>query len=279
VVGLAGWARLRLRAAPRDEVPQRRSGHRRRRQVLLRALSRHLRARPQGQGRRRRDAGRRARALPAQAAVARLHDVLRHARDRRRLGRTEEVRRASGGGRLSKGADRRRALSVRLLHTRDRAGPGSVRGLLAQESEREAAGAENDPGPGDAASGAQARRSGHRLLDDRRARRRGAAHAGAHVEGRLSVDPLALLRRPVGREVALARSPCPPRRESRDRPARDRSGANVRTLADHVQHHSDFVRFLLATARVRLRSGRCQAAPRRGRVCRRLRCRRVLLRT
>ena len=72
----------------------------------------------QGQGGRGRDAGSAARALPAQAAVAGLHDLLRHAGHRRGLDRPEEVRREGRRGRLQEGAGRRRPLPVRLVHAR-----------------------------------------------------------------------------------------------------------------------------------------------------------------
>ena len=82
---------LRVQAAPEPEVPQRRPADDRGRQVQLRAL----------QGRRRQDPARTRhaggdrrsarRALPSEGAVARLHDLLRHDRQRRRHRRAEEV--------------------------------------------------------------------------------------------------------------------------------------------------------------------------------------------
>ena len=135
----------------RARVPQRRARHRRGRQVLVRALPRHLGEDAQGQGRRGRDAGSRPRPLPAQAAVARLHDVLRHAGDGRELGRPQEVRREGRRGRLQEGAGRRRAVPLRLVHAGRRAGARGVRRLLAQDAEREAPGLQGGPGRGDAA--------------------------------------------------------------------------------------------------------------------------------
>ena len=58
------------------------------------------------------------RPLRAQGAVARLHGVLRHLGHRRRLDRAQEVRREGRRGRLQEGADRRRALQVRLASIR-----------------------------------------------------------------------------------------------------------------------------------------------------------------
>ena len=67
---------LRVRAAQGREVPQRRAGDGRGREVLVRALSRRRQQGAQGPGRRGRDPRSAARPLQAQAAVARLHDLL-----------------------------------------------------------------------------------------------------------------------------------------------------------------------------------------------------------
>ena len=87
----AGRADLRVQAASGPEVPQRRPGDDRGREVQLRALQGRRRQGPAGArraGRDRRSAGG---ALSSQGAVARLHDVLRHDRHRRRHRRAEEV--------------------------------------------------------------------------------------------------------------------------------------------------------------------------------------------
>ena len=139
-----------------------------------------------------------ARAHPAQAALARLPDVL-HERHRRGLDRAAQVRGEGGRRGLQEGAGGRRSLQVRLLHARRRAGAGGLRAVLAEEPEREAPGAPGDPRRGHAAGRAQARRGGHRLLDPRRAGRGAAADAGPHAQARGHPGPvLALLRRPVG---------------------------------------------------------------------------------
>ena len=99
-----GRPRLRVRAAPGREVPQRRPRHRRRREVLLRALPRRGGEGHEGQdggGRGRRPAPR---ALPAQGAVARLHDLLREPGHRGRLDRA----RGSTWSRSATRASRRR---------------------------------------------------------------------------------------------------------------------------------------------------------------------------
>ena len=87
VVGLEGRAHLRVRPAQGRAVPQRRPGHRRRREVLASSATaapraKLLKERVAGG----RDARPRARPLPAEAAVARLPDLLRQ-RHRGRLDR------------------------------------------------------------------------------------------------------------------------------------------------------------------------------------------------
>ena len=70
-----GRPRLRVRAPQGREVPQRRARHRRRREVLLRALPRRGGQDAEGQGGGGRGRGSRAGALPAQGAVAGFHDL------------------------------------------------------------------------------------------------------------------------------------------------------------------------------------------------------------
>ena len=105
-------------------------------------------------------------------AVAGLHDLLRHLRDRRGLDRAQEVRRAGGRRRLQEAPDRARALQVREPHPRRRAGDGGQRGLLAQDALGEAAGLQERAGGHHAAGHAQARRGRHRLPARRAAGRR-----------------------------------------------------------------------------------------------------------
>ena len=200
-----GRAQLRVRPAQGRQVPQRRAGHGRGREVLLRALSRRRRKAAEGAGGRGRDARSAARPLQAEAAVARLPHLLCE-RHRRRLDRAQEIRREGRRGRLQEGADRRRALQVRLVHAGRRAGAGGLRRVLAQDAERQAAGVQGDPRRVDAAGRAEARRGRHRLLDPRRAGRGAAAHAGLTLKPAVIQAPvLALLPRPVGPEVAVAR--------------------------------------------------------------------------
>ena len=152
-----GWAHVRVRPAQGREIPQRRSGHRGGREVLVRALSRPGGQAAQGPRARGADRRSRARALPTEGAVARFHDVLRHLRDGGRVDRAEEVRREGGRGRLQEGARRRRPLQVRELQPGYRSGDGGLRGLLAQGAEREAPGIPQHARRDDAGGGAQGR--------------------------------------------------------------------------------------------------------------------------
>src|SRR5438876_744825 len=72
------------------------------------------------------------------------------------LDRAEEVRREGRRGRVQEGADRRRAVSVRVVHARRRAGSGGVRPVLAQDAEREVPGLPGHSGRHHAAGRAQA---------------------------------------------------------------------------------------------------------------------------
>ena len=131
--------------------------------------------------------------------------------------------------RLQEGADRRRPLSIRLVHAGRRARARGRRPVLAQVPAREAAGLQDDPGPVDAIRRAQARRDRHQLLDDGVARRGAPADAGAHAQALAREQHvLGLLRRSVGPEVPVARPPGAARREPRDRPAGDQPGRDAR---------------------------------------------------
>ena len=130
---------LRLRAAQRRQVPQWRAGHRRGRQILLRALPGHLARFDEGAGGGDRNPRPAACALPAEKAVARFPDLLCD-RQRRRLDRAQEICREGRRRRVQKGADRRRALQIRLVHPGCRTGARGLRPVLAQDPERQAAG-------------------------------------------------------------------------------------------------------------------------------------------
>src|SRR2546426_5625568 len=174
-------ADLRVRAAQGGAIPQRGPRHGRRREVLLRAVSRRLREDPQGESGGGRNARSRAHPIPPEATVARFHDLLRDAGDGRELGRPQGVRRAGRRGGLQEGARRRRALSVRLLHAGHRPGARGRRWVLAQDPERQAPGLQIGSRRGHAPGDAQAGRHGRRLRSIRRARGRGAPHLGTHA--------------------------------------------------------------------------------------------------
>ena len=92
---------------------------------------------------------------------------------------------------------------------------------------------------------------------------RGRAGRGAAEDARPRAqaggDPgsvLALLPRPVGRQVAVARPARARSREPRHRPRVHQPGPDPRILAPVGQHHPDLVRVLLAAARPRVRPQR-----------------------
>src|SRR5262249_32160657 len=150
-------ARLRVQAARGPEVSQRRSVHSRGREVQLSAVER--RQNSQGEGPRSRGRGTLSCTVPPARAISRFHGLLRDARDRGRVDRAQEVRRAGGPRGLQEATDRSRAIQVREPHPRPRAHHGGIRGLLAQGALREAVGLQECSGAHDAGRDAQAGRS------------------------------------------------------------------------------------------------------------------------
>ncbi len=73
------------------------------------------------------------------------------------LDRSQEVRREGRRGRLQKGADRGRAVPLRVLHSRRGAGGRGLRRVLAQDAEREAPGVQVRPGHHTSHTGSTAR--------------------------------------------------------------------------------------------------------------------------
>ena len=196
-----------LRAARRRQVPQRRAGDGGGRQVLLRALSRQCRGLHQGA------TSRRSRRPIRASVVFRLNkpwpDFLLYYSSVTGAGwivpkKYVESVGEDGFKKAPIGAGPYKFVSftpgVELVME-------AFDGYWRKTPTREAAGLEGDPRRGDAAGGAEARRGRHRLLDPRRAGRGAAAHAGAAAEaGGDQLAVLDLLRRPVGPEVAVARS-------------------------------------------------------------------------
>ena len=226
-----GWAHVRIRAAPWREVSQRRSGYRGGRQVLLRALPRLGGQAAKGPRARGPDRRFRPGPLPAERAVARLHDLLRHLRDRCGVDRPQEIRREGGRGRLQEGADRRRSLQVRELQSRRRPRDGRFRGLLAQDPQREAARVPQHDRRDDAGRGPQGRRRRHRLSPERTRRRRGKAVGGA-APGRRDAARRRVPRSTgaVGSQVSLGRQACAAGDQPRARSERAQSGGDPRAL-------------------------------------------------
>ena len=163
-------------------VPQRRARHRGRRQVLVRALPRHLGEDAQGAGSprsRRRIAGRvRFRLKQPWPDFMTFYGTPATGADW--VVPRKYVENVGEDG-FKKAPVGRRPVPLRLVHAGRRAGARGLRRVLAQDAEREAPGLQVGPGRGDAPGHAQARRGGHRLRAQRRARRGGAAHARAHA--------------------------------------------------------------------------------------------------
>ncbi len=202
---VAQRAHLRVRAAARGEVSQRRPGHGGGCSVLLRALQGRRRSTAEKQGQGSADPGPAASPLRAERGLARLHDVLRHHRYRRRLGRAQEVRREGWRRRLPEGSDRGWSLSVRERHAWCRGRAGGVRGLLAQGPQCQAPGLEERARRDDAGGRPQAGRGRHRLFPQRPHRRGRPAYARAQaLGGAHQFRLLHGLRGPVGFRLAVA---------------------------------------------------------------------------
>jgi hypothetical protein len=151
------WAHLRVRRAQGRAVPQRPTAHGRGREVQLRALSRRRGQDAEGEGQGRDVGDTPADSLRAERAVARLPHLLRHARDRRRLDRAEEVRRAGRRCGIPQAPHRRGAVQVRQPPARRRARPRGPREVLAKDTADQAARHEGRAGRGHAPGHAQER--------------------------------------------------------------------------------------------------------------------------
>ncbi len=194
-------------------------------------------------------AGSAARPVQAEGAVARFSDVL-FERDRSRLDRAEEICRKGRRRGFQEQADRRRAVQIRVVQSRGRAGARSVRRLLAQDAERQAPGDEGDPRRGDARGGAEGRRGRHRLFDPRRNRRGDPADTRSDSEaGRAAGAELAVFPGAVGPEIAVEQIAGAAGGQSGDRPRGHEQGAVPRLLQGHQQRRRPVhVRLLLAAA-------------------------------
>ena len=212
------------------------------------------------------------RALPAQAAVARLHDVLRDAGHRRRLDRAQEVPRARGRRRLQEGAGRRRALPLRVLHARAsswsleaydgywRKAPAVKRLVFKSVPDESTRLAMLKRGEADIAYSLRGPLGGG-----------GAAHAGPHAQGRPrrpspsgSSSPSSGIRSRRGPTGACG---WPPTSRSTARRSTRRSTSGSARPAPSIIPR-DF-EFYWAPPAYPLRSGAGQAAPGRGRLSRR----------
>ena len=107
---------------------------------------------------------------------------------------------------FKKAPDRRRALQVRLVHARRRAGPRGLRRLLAQGPERQARRPQEHSRRDHARGRAQARRRGRRLQLQRSGGRGHPSHPGAEAHHPAHQHRLLpRLHRSVGAQVAVGR--------------------------------------------------------------------------
>ena len=217
-----------------------------------------------------------ARPVQIERAVARLSDLL-FERDRRGLDRPPEICREGRRSRLQASADRGRPVQVRFVHARRRAGPRSIRSVLAQAAQRQAPGLQGYPRRDDAARGPEGQRGRYRLLDPRRAGRGHPADAGAHpqADGRLG-PVLGLFPGAMGPQIAVARCPGQAGREPRDQPREHQPRPDARPLASDRQRDAGEPRILLAAAEAGFRPGKRPAAAGRSGLQERLRRGRVL---
>ena len=178
----------------------------------------------------------------------------------------KQVCREGRRGRVQEGADRRRAIQVRLVHAGRRTGARGVRAILAQDAGGEAHRHEGDPGRIDPAGRTEARRGRHRLFDPRRTRRGGARTPGLTLKPAVGSAPYWIyFPEQWDPEVAVARScACARRSISRIDRNDDERGADTRLFASHRQRRSREFRVLLAAAAagVRSRTRRASCWPR-----------------
>ena len=237
VVDLRGRADLRVRAARGRQVPQRRPGHRRGRQVLVRALPRHLARAAEGAGRGDRDRRSAPCALQAGQAVARFPDLLFDDTGAGWIVPKKYIEKVGEEGfkKAPIGAGPYKFVSFNpgvelVLEAFD--------GYWRKTAVGEAAGVPGDPGRGDAAGGAEERRNRHRLLDPRRTRRGTGAHAGSDAQagGRAgrrsgSISPSSGTRNRRGTTSRVRQAA----NLAIDREGMQQ-GADPRSLAGHRQH-------------------------------------------
>ena len=205
-------------------------------------------------------AGPRAGALPPQAAVARLHDLLRDASPPAPAGscRRSMSRRSATTG--SRSARRRRALPLRLVHAGHRAGAGGQRGVLAQAAGREApASSRSIPDQSTRLVALKrgevdivylhARRAGRGRAPDARPRAEATSSPRTHwLSFPDQWDPKSPWH---DRRVRLAAN------HAIDRPAIDQA-EHPRASRSHLEHHAEHHRFLLAAAALRYDPARAE---------------------
>ena len=241
---------------------------RRGREVLVRALQGRGRHDPEGAGGRGRGRRPAPRALPAEAAVARLHDVLRDAGHRRRLDRPEELHRARRRRRLQEGAGRGRPVPLRVLQPR-----ASSWSLEAYDGYWRKAPAVKrlvfKSVPDESTRLAMLKRAETDVAYSIRGPNAEEVKRtpGLTLKATLpDVHRVARLHRAVGPEVAVGRPPRAARRQPRHRPQGDQRRGVSRLRQAGAEHHSPRLRVLLGARRpIRtIRRGPSSSWPRPG---------------
>ena len=196
------------------QVPQRRSRHRRGREVLLRALSRRRRQAPEGKGQG--GPGRRpaARALRLKEPWPDFMTFYGTTATGSGWIVPEEIRGARRRGRLQEGARRRRAYKFVSFTPGVELVLEAFDGYWRKAPQRQAPGAPQHSRRDHARGGAQARRRGRRLLLRRAGRRGHPPHLGAEAHHPAHQHRLLpRLHRSVGAQVAVGRPAGAPGRE------------------------------------------------------------------
>ena len=170
------------------QVPQRRAGDRRGREVLVRALQGRLLPDPQGQGEG--GPGRRPRRVRFRLDEPWPDFITFYGTTPR--ARAGSCRRSTSRASATRASRRRRSARAPTgssRRSRHRDDPGSLRGLLAQSAQRQAPGLPEPARRDDARGRAEARRRRHRLLPQRAHRRGRAQDAWAQAHRACAATP------------------------------------------------------------------------------------------